>query len=721
MQENLEDAWNYKDKKSIRLSKFASGKIGDSFKEKTISYASTLKTPISSDKLKICEKRDVKEKDDRNEKRKSEDHASNNGSRFALGQAFAQKFFLNIPKKDDEESRPSTASILFKHIHIEGGSLAKALQSIVAKTYVEKKEYEIKFNFLRWIKIFIYHLWWFCFGYLFGFVLCLIEGKSKTKNMGFLLGKHVKLGSAQTIAHVCFITFILTSFLLPTKGLNYGDRLFIILIIVTRSFIIGVRYGFMSDARYNLMKKDANFEWITNDFLFLGWLKLSPKTLKQEIEATKHRTQIIEQEFTFTFIQTLNSELAEKFQKEDYYEINKFDEKELKSKINIQKSVIFKKRKETWGSIIDDEFEIIHDIEKGKLSRRKMLQRIESEHESEKTISPRPFQQPKVAYKGATILREMGLLESGVNSSSWPLMIVVAVRISLPIFVLILNNNYGLALYWYEYLMLLWSIIIIVLIYGVNLTFIYAGIIDFRRKLFFMKILHSMITPDKDKYFAFSTFFPTLNICHTQNLNSWMILRTASLDLGKKYTQRIFMYCSVFMAFYLSFFVFLLLSFLGILNYKLPLIVYMTGMYDVMIILGIILVMIKLGAQVNEFSDIHKGIFINLKKQFWDAKNHYHSLIVRNLSRSPTQKVFRDLLKTMNIAPMKRNEYFDEWIALLDIINENLDYNKQTRPLKLMGLTASKELLNSIYTAIVSIIFAISQVFYSSLIENANV
>jgi hypothetical protein len=199
-----------------------------------------------------------------------------------------------------------------------------------------------------------------------------------------------------------------------------------------------------------------------------------------------------------------------------------------------------------------------------------------------------------------------------------------------------------------------------VLIYGVNLTFIYAGIIDFRRKLFFMKILHSMITPDKDKYFAFSTFFPTLNICHTQNLNSWMILRTASLDLGKKYTQRIFMYCSVFMAFYLSFFVFLLLSFLGILNYKLPLIVYMTGMYDVMIILGIILVMIKLGAQVNEFSDIHKGIFINLKKQFWDAKNHYHSLIVRNLSRSPTQKVFRDLLKTMNIAPMKRNEYFDE-------------------------------------------------------------
>lgn len=51
--------------------------------------------------------------------------------------------------KDGEESRPSTASILLKHIHEEGGTLANALKSIVAKTYVEKKEYEIKFNFLR--------------------------------------------------------------------------------------------------------------------------------------------------------------------------------------------------------------------------------------------------------------------------------------------------------------------------------------------------------------------------------------------------------------------------------------------------------------------------------------------------------------------------------------------------------------------------------------------
>ena len=64
-----------------------------------------------------------------------------------MGQAFAKKFFLNLNSKDG--NKESMASILFKSINQEGGNLAKALKSIVAKKYVEKVEYEIKFHFLR--------------------------------------------------------------------------------------------------------------------------------------------------------------------------------------------------------------------------------------------------------------------------------------------------------------------------------------------------------------------------------------------------------------------------------------------------------------------------------------------------------------------------------------------------------------------------------------------
>lgn len=86
--------------------------------------------------------------------------------------------------------------------------------------------------------------------------------------------------------------------------------------MVTRSFIIGVRYGFMSKSRYKLLKSSANLLWIINDFLFFGWLKLTPKTLKEEIQAAKFRSQINDDEFEFTFCQELPEELKQKLLKQ---------------------------------------------------------------------------------------------------------------------------------------------------------------------------------------------------------------------------------------------------------------------------------------------------------------------------------------------------------------------------------------------------------------------
>ena len=106
----------------------------------------------------------------------------------------------------------------------------------------------------------------------------------------------------------------------------------------------------------------------------------------------------------------------------------------------------------------------------------------------------------------------MGLLESAINNSSFPLVLIVIIRLMIPTLANLYTNDFKLWPHWYEFIMIACEWIIICLIYGVNLTFIYAGIIDFRRKLFFMKILHSLISPEKDKEFMFSTYFPTLNI-----------------------------------------------------------------------------------------------------------------------------------------------------------------------------------------------------------------
>lgn len=174
------------------------------------------------------------------------------------------------------------------------------------------------------------------------------------------------------------------------------------------------------------------------------------------------------------------------------------------------------------------------------------------------------------------------------------------------------------------------------------------------------------------------------------------------------------MYCSVFMAFYLAFFAFLLLSFLGVFKYQLSRTVYITGSFDITVILSILMYMLRLGAKVNEYFEIHKGKFIRLKKFFWKAKNNYYGLIHQKVRAGTEDKVFRDMIVKLNLSRRQRDRYIDEAILLIEITIQKLEYDQQTKPLKLMGLTCSYELLNSIYTAIASFLFALTQIFYTS-------
>lgn len=46
----------------------------------------------------------------------------------------------------------------------------------------------------------------------------------------------------------------------------------------------------------------------------------------------------------------------------------------------------------------------------------------------------------------------------------------------------------------------------------VNMTFILVGLVDFRRKLFYMKMMSALIDPDKsDKKFLYAHFLPTVD------------------------------------------------------------------------------------------------------------------------------------------------------------------------------------------------------------------
>jgi hypothetical protein len=167
------------------------------------------------------------------------------------------------------------------------------------------------------------------------------------------------------------------------------------------------------------------------------------------------------------------------------------------------------------------------------------------------------------------------------------------------------------------------------------------------------------------------------------------------------------------MAFYLTFFVFLMLTFFDILHYELPLVVYVTGSFDVIIILGIILKMIRLGTQINDHFNVHKGVLLKIKRTLWEALNDYDGLMKRQYATHSSFKIYTEMLKALQLKHCDSNKYILDTIALLELIIQELDYDKETRPLKLMGLKCSDDLMNSIYTGIASAAFALSQLLYS--------
>ncbi len=84
----------------------------------------------------------------------------------------------------------------------------------------------------------------------------------------------------------------------------------------------------------------------------------------------------------------------------------------------------------------------------------------------------------------------------------------------------------------------------------------------------------------------------------------------------------------------------------------------------------------------------------------------------------PYLKIFQRLLFTQKRKDrLDKAQMIDKINALIeqiDIIREKLDLDSQHRPLKLLGFTASHDLLNQIYTTILTVGLAMAQQYFST-------
>lgn len=316
-------------------------------------------------------------------------------------------------------------------------------------------------------------------------------------------------------------------------------------------------------------------------------------------------------------------------------------------------------------------------------------------------------------YQGDAIIREIALLEAQSSLSTLPIKILLMFRVVMILSIQfrykdeILTFNLADTLIYGSLIVLNWTL------HYINMTFILVGLVDFRRKLFYMKMMSAAIDPDiKESEFIAANFLPTLDFTNSNNIFRWLALRSSLLDFGKKYTKRIFIYVSVYIVFYGLFGVILTLSFVKLLPYNIPANVYIMGYFDIVVILAIIFAMIRIGAEINGMFVVHKSKFLNLKSQLWKVSKSFEVYNRQHVFNSNTLRIIKNRIEELNMSADERKEYIEDALSVIDLVVERLDFDSQNNPLRLLGIKCTFELVGSLYTGFFSFIIAASQYFY---------
>ena len=125
---------------------------------------------------------------------------------------------------------------------------------------------------------------------------------------------------------------------------------------------------------------------------------------------------------------------------------------------------------------------------------------------------------------------------------------------------------------------------------------------------------------------------------------------------------------------------------LDILVFYIPWNVQIVAYYDILIILGIIFTMLRVGAKINNYYVYHKDILLGHKRNLWRMRGCYDLFKNKSKFSSNSFKIIRDYIKDKSMNQEEREKYVEDMISTIDIITERLDQNFEHHPVRLLGL-----------------------------------
>lgn len=159
--------------------------------------------------------------------------------------------------------------------------------------------------------------------------------------------------------------------------------------------------------------------------------------------------------------------------------------------------------------------------------------------------------------------------------------------------------------------------------------------------------------------------------------------------------------------------IFFLLSFFKLISYQIKLSVLVLGAYDIAVILGILIVLLQIGAEINTYFTKHKELLLTLKRYYLEMSTRYDYLATKTKFQSECLQLLIEKYKELNLSDDDRQARIDDCINAIDYNIEILDYDSENNSLKLLGVKCTYELMSSIYTGLLSLGLAIVQYLYA--------
>ena len=229
----------------------------------------------------------------------------------------------NFRKKSDLKSMPNPAAIRFigKLVYVSEG--------------------EVEFHIFRFIKIFIYQTLFFLTSIIGGLIVILLEGYAFAENMMFV-GCKSFFGPLDHMNSLMIISMMMMYLMFPTDVYEPAEFLFPVFTILTRSMVIAVRYSYMSNARYSVLKSRQTFDYLKLDLIILSWRNLKFEALEHEIRTSRTRLEYEEEDFRFSFMTPIDIDLYSKISNPFYYKENELT---CKNAVKLKKIKIKEQKK----------------------------------------------------------------------------------------------------------------------------------------------------------------------------------------------------------------------------------------------------------------------------------------------------------------------------------------------------------------------------------------